>query len=55
MFPHENDWSDMLEDNTTAVSLQDEQFQFGDLVVQLQENEVIALLSGERFKSYKSK
>lgn len=70
LFPHENDWSDMLEDNTTAVSLQDEQFQFGDLVVQLQENsdrfllpdsgnksvtayEVIALLSGSAFKSYK--
>lgn len=60
----------MLEDNTTAVSLQDEQFQFGDLVVQLQENsdrfllpdsgnksvtayDVIALLSGSAFKSYK--
>lgn len=70
LFSHENDWSDMLEDNTTAVSLQDEQFQFGDLVVQLQENsdrfllpdsrnksvtayEVIALLSGSAFKSYK--
>ena len=51
LFSHENDWSDMLEDNTTAVSLQDEQFQFGDLVVQLQENSDRFLLPNSGNKS----
>lgn len=68
--PLKEDWLNMLEGSTVAGPLQDEQFQFGDLVVQLQENsdrfllpdsgnksvtayEVIALLSGSAFKSYK--
>lgn len=68
--PLEEDWLNMLEGSTVARPLQDEQFQFGDLVIQLQENsdrfllpdsgnksvtayEVIALLSGSAFKSYK--
>ncbi|WP_125116775.1 hypothetical protein [Agathobaculum sp. Marseille-P7918] len=68
--PLGDNWFSMLEDSTTAAPLPDEQFQFGDLVIQLQKNsdrfllpdsgnksvtayDVIALLSGSAFKSYK--
>ena len=47
----EDDGPDMLEDETAAASLPNEQFQFGDLIVQLQENSDRFLLPDNRNKS----
>ena len=49
--PLEEDWPDMLEDETAAVPLPNEQFQFGDLIVQLQENSDRFLLPDNGSKS----
>lgn len=49
--PLEEDWPDMLEDETAAAPLPNEQFQFGDLIVQLQEKSERFLLPDNGNKS----
>ena len=49
--PPEEDWPDMLEDETAAAPLPNEQFQFGDLIVQLQEKSERFLLPDNGNKS----